>query len=137
MSTAVETFRVKPLGCTRVVDADTVIVLAAEVELGGTLLFIFRASSRGFEAAVAVLAPLPGLGSRLITGMAALETVGRGAAKRLLRVVVELVEEVGWVEVVAGGEADFSGSGAGVSRTFWILLMAAFFSSSRSFTVIV
>lgn len=95
MSTVVETFRVKPLGCTGVVDADTVIVLAAEVELAGKLLFIFRASNRGFEAVVAVLALLPGLGSRLITGMAALETVGRGAAKRLLRVVVELVEEVG------------------------------------------
>lgn len=76
----------------------------------------------------------------MMTGMAGLEeAVGRGAARRLLRVVVvvELAEEAGWVEVVAGGETDFSGSGAGVSRTFWILLMAAFFSSSRSFTVMV
>lgn len=87
-----------------------------------------------------MLTLLPGLGSRLMTGMAGLEeAVGRGAARRLLRVVVvvELAEEAGWVEVVAGGETDFSGSGAGVSRTFWILLMAAFFSSSRSFTVMV
>lgn len=119
------------------VDADTVTVLAADVELAGTLIFIFRASSSGLEAAGAVLTLLPGLGSRLMTGMAELETVCRGAARRLLRVVVELVEEAGWVEVMAGGETNFSGSGAGVSRTFWILLMAAFFSSSRSFTVIV
>lgn len=121
------------------VDADTVAVLAAGVELAGVTVFIFRASSSGLEAAGAVLTLLPGLGSRLMTGMAALEAVGKGAARRLLRVVVvvELVEEAGWVEVVAGGDADFSGSGAGVSRTFWILLMAAFFSSSRSFTVIV
>lgn len=91
-----------------------VVVLAADVELAGVLLFIFRASSSGLEAAGAVLTLLPGLGSRLMTGMAELETVGRGAARRLLRVVVvvELVEEAGWVEVVAGGETDFSGSGA-------------------------
>lgn len=78
------------------------------------MLFIFRASSSGLEAAGAVLAPLPGLGSRLMTGMADLEVVGRGAARRLLRVVVvvELVEERGWEEAVADGEADFSGSGA-------------------------
>lgn len=88
-----------------------VVVLAADVELAGVLLFIFRASSSGLEAAGAVL---PGLGSRLMTGITELETVGRGAARRLLRVVVvvELVEEAGWVEVVAGGETDFSGSGA-------------------------
>lgn len=74
-----------------------VIVLAADVELAGMLLFIFRASSSGLEAAGAVLAPLLGLGSRLMTGMAELEVMGRGAAKRLLRVVVvvRLVEEGG------------------------------------------
>lgn len=120
------------------VDADTAVVLAADVELAGMMLFIFRASSSGLEAAGAVLTLLPGLGSRLMTGMAELEAVGRGAARRLLRVVVvELVEEAGWVEVVVGRETGSSGSGAGVSRTFWILLMAAFFSSSRSFTVMV
>lgn len=110
-------------------DADTAVVLAAGVVLEGMMLFIFRASSRGLEAAGAELMLLTGLGSRLITGMVELEEVGRGAARRLLRVVVlaELVEEEGsWVEVavavvvvaVAGGGADFSGSGAGVSRTF-------------------
>lgn len=121
-------------------DADTVVVLAADVELAGMMIFIFRASSSGLEATGAVLTLMPGLGSRLMTGTAELEaTVGRGAARRLLRVVavVELVERAGWVEVVAGGEMDFSGSGAGVSRTFWILLSAAFFSSSRSFAVMV
>lgn len=113
------------------------------MELAGVLLlFIFRASSSGLEAADAVLTLLPGLGSRLMTGMAELEAVGRGAARRLLRVVVvvggaEVVDKAGWVEVEAGGETDFSGSGAGVSRTFWILLMAALFSSSRSFAVMV
>lgn len=121
------------------VDADTVVVLAAGVELAEMLLFIFRASCSGFVVAAVVLMLLLGLGSRLMTGMAELEALGRGAARRLLRVkaVVELAEEGGWVEVVVGGETDFSGSGAGVSRTFWILLMPAFFSSSRSFTVIV
>lgn len=117
-------------------------MLAADVELAGLLLlFIFRASSSGLGAADAVLTLLPGLGSRLMTGMAELEAVGRGAARRLLRVVVvggaEVVDKAGWVEVEAGGETDFSGSGAGVSRTFWILLMAALFSSSRSFAVMV
>lgn len=141
MTTAVETFRVKPLGCTAVVDSDTVVVLAAVVETAGEVIFIFRASSSGLGAAGAVLTLLLlGLGSRLMTGMAGLEAVGRGAARRLLRVVVEveMVEEAGWADVVVtAGETDFSGSGAGVSRAFWILLRAAFFSSSRSFTVIV
>lgn len=79
------------------------------------LLFIFRASSSGLEAADAALTMLPGLGSRLMTGMAELEAMGRGAARRLLRVVVvgaEVVDKAGWVEVEAGGETDFSGSGA-------------------------
>lgn len=90
-----------------------VVVLAADVELAGPLLFIFRASSSGLEAG-AVLTLLPGPGSRFMTGMAELEVASRGAARRLLRVVVvvELVEEAGWVEVAAGGETDFSGSGA-------------------------
>lgn len=94
-----------------------VTVLAADVELAGEAAFIFRASRSGLEAAGAALPtllPLPGLGSRLMTGMAELEAVGRGAARRLLRVVVvvEMVEEAGWVEVVAGGETGFSCSGA-------------------------
>lgn len=127
---------VKPFGCTGVVDADTVVVLAAELELAGMLIFIFRASSSGLEDAGAMPTLLPGLGSRLMTGMAGVDTVGRGAARRLLRVVV-LVEKASGVAVVAGGETAFSGSGTGISRTFWILLSAAFFSSSRSFTVIV
>lgn len=114
-------------------------MLAADVELPGMLIFIFRASSSGLEAMGAVLTLLLGLGSRLMTGIAELETVGRGDARRLLSVavVVEPVEKVAWVEVVAGEETGFSGSRAGVSRTFWILLMPALFSSSRSFAVIV
>lgn len=137
------------LGGAGVVDTETVATLAEEAEaaeLAGEVIFIFRASSRGLEAAaeLLLLLLLPGLGSRLITGMVELEVLGRGAARRLLRVVVVVVvEEVeeeaaaAWVEVMAGGETDFSGSAAGVSRTFWILLMPAFFSSSRSFTVTV
>ena len=71
-------------------------MFAADVELAGVLIFILRASSRGLEAGGAVLTTLLGLGSRLMTGMAELEAVGRGAARRLLRVVmVELVEEAG------------------------------------------
>lgn len=119
-------------------DVDTVAAAAAGVELAETLLFIFRASSSGLEAAGTVLTLVLGLGSRLMTGMVELEVdVGRGAARRLLRVGVEVVEAGGWVDAVAGGGTVFSGSGAGVSRTFWILLMAAFFSSSRSFAVMV
>lgn len=64
-----------------------VVVLAADVALDGILIFIFRASSSGLEVAGVVLALLIGLGSRLMTGMAELEAVGRGAASRLLRVV--------------------------------------------------
>lgn len=120
-------FRVKLLGCTGVVDASPVVEVAAGVELSGAgVLLFFRASSSGLgaaagvEAAGAVVTLELGLGSRLMTGMAELEEVGRGAARRLLRVVVlvELVEEVSSAEVVVGGGADFSGSGAGVSRTF-------------------
>lgn len=95
-----------------------VVVLAADVALTGMLLFIFRASKSGLEAACAVLTLLPGVGSRLMTGIAALEVLGRGAARRLLRVVVavgvavvELVEERSWEEEMAGRETDFSGSG--------------------------
>lgn len=88
-------------------------VPAADVEVAEGLIFIFRASSSGLEAGGAIFLLLPGLGSRLMTGMAELEAVGKGAAKRLLKVlVVELVEEGGWVEVVVGGEGVFSGSGA-------------------------
>ncbi len=95
-----------------------VVVLAADVEQIEMLLLIFSASCSGLEAAGAVLTLMTGLGSRLMTGMAELEAVGRGAARgaarRELRVVVEaeLAEEGGWVEVEAGGETDFSGSGA-------------------------
>lgn len=128
------------------VDADAVVAMAAELA-GGVLIFILRASSSGLGAADEAL-PLAGLGSRLMTGMEEVEVLGRGAARRLLRVVEEemaveveaaAVEEgaATSVDVVAGGGTDFSGSGTGVSRTFWILLMPAFFSSSRSFTVMV
>lgn len=94
------------------------IVLVADVVLAGVLIFIFRASSSGLDAADVVLTLLPGLGSRLITGMTPLDDVGRGVARRLLRVVVvevEMVEEdegAGWVDMVARGAAGFSGSGA-------------------------
>lgn len=87
-----------------------VVVLTAGVELTGTLLFIFKASSSGFEAADAVTALLLGLGSRLMTGM--VEVVGRGAARRLLRVVVEALEEGGGLEAaMSGEETAFSNSG--------------------------
>lgn len=87
------------------------VVLAADVEVAEVFVFVFRASSSGLEAAGAILVLLPGAGSRLMTGMAGLEAMGRGAAKRLLRVVVvQLVVEAGWVEVVAGRV--FSCSGA-------------------------
>lgn len=86
-------------------------MLAPDVEVAEVFIFILRASSSGLEAAGAILVLLPRLGSRLMTGMAELEAVGRGAARRLLRVVVvELVEEVGWVEVVIW--RGFAGSGA-------------------------
>lgn len=89
--------------------------MAAGVELTGAgLLLFFRASSNGLGAAGAEVTLLLGLGSRLMTGMEELEAMGRGAARRLLRVVVlvELVEEAGLVEVVGVGVMDFSGSGA-------------------------
>lgn len=112
-------------------------MLTVDVELTGELLFIFRASSSGEEAAGAVPTLVAGLGSRLMTGMATVEVVGNGAVRRLLRMVavVELEDEERWER--AGSGEGFSGSGAGVSSIFWILLKAAFFSSSRSFTVMV
>lgn len=121
------------------VDTDTELALVADVGEGA--LAFFKASSSGLGAAGTVPALLTGLGSRLMTGVAELD-VGKGAARRLLKVVVEVVavepaEGAGRVEVVAEGETVFSGSGAGVSRTFCILLIAAFFSSSRSLTVTV
>lgn len=89
-----------------------VVVLTAGVALTGTLLFIFKASSSGFEAADAVTAPLLGLGSRLMTGMAEVDAVGRGAARRLLRVVVEALVEGGGLEAaMSGEETAFSDSG--------------------------
>lgn len=71
--------------------------LAADMELAGIFVFIFRASRSGLEVLEAVLTPLTGLESRLITRVAELDGVGKGAARRLLRVVVvvELVEEAG------------------------------------------
>lgn len=92
------------------------VVVAAAVELPGALL-LFRASSRGLGAAGVVLTLLPGLGSRLMTATAELEVLGRGAARRLDRVVVEeaavkLLVEADTVEVVTGEETGFSGSGA-------------------------
>lgn len=112
-------------------------MVATDVELAEGLLFIFRASSSGLEAGGSVLTLVAGLESTLMTGMAGLEVVCRGAPSRLLRVVVELTVKDSWEEVVAGEETGFSGSGAGSSRNFWILLKAAFFSWSRSFTVMV
>lgn len=88
-------------------------MLAAGVEVAETPVFIFRASSSGLGAGGALLLLLPGLGSRLMTGMTEVVSVGKGAAKRLLKVVVvELVKQVGWLEVVAWEEGVFSGSGA-------------------------
>lgn len=106
--------------------ADTGAALAADA----TLLFIFRDSNSGLDGADVVAALAVGLGSRLMTGTPEVEALDRGAVRRLLRVVVEVVEEDS-LEAEAGG-ATFTGGGAGVSRTFWILLMAALFSSSRS-----
>lgn len=93
-----------------------VVVLTVDVELLGGLLVIFRASSSGLEAAGAVLTLVAGLGSRLMTGMAAVEVVGNGAARRLLRmvVVVELEEEERWERAASGG--GFSGSGAEILK---------------------
>lgn len=58
----------------------------AGVELTETLLF--SASSSGLEAVDGATVALLGLGSRLMTGMVELDVVGRGAARRLLSVVV-------------------------------------------------
>lgn len=87
-------------------------MLTVDVELIGELLFIFRASSSGVEAAGAVPTLVAGLGSRLMTGMVAVEVVGNGAVRRLLRmvVVVELEDEERWER--AGSGEGFSGSGA-------------------------
>lgn len=120
------------------------VVLAAGVELAGVLLFIFRASNSGLEAAGAVLTLLPGLGSRLMTGIAALEAVGRGAARRLFRVVVvveevvlgaDVVDKAGWVEVEAEGETDFSGSGAKAGKKKKKTIGKVFFKNKGSPTV--
>lgn len=90
-----------------------VVELTVDGELIGVPLFIFRTSSSGLEAAGDVATLLTGLGFRLMTGMAAAEVVGNGAASRLLRmvVVVELVEGH-WERAVSERETDFSGSGA-------------------------
>lgn len=91
-----------------------VAVLTVDVELRGEPLFIFSTSSNEVEAAGAVPTLGAGLGSRLMTGMAAVEAVGSGAVRRLLRmvVVVELEEEERWES--AGSGEGFSGSGAGM-----------------------
>lgn len=91
------------------VPVPAVVVAAAGVELTGTLLFIFSASSSGLEAADGATGALLGLGSRLMTGMVELlDVVGRGAARRLLRGVVG-----GGLEAAVSGEgAVFSGSGS-------------------------
>lgn len=95
--------------------------LNADVEVAAVLIFIFRASRSGFgdaaaaAAVVDVLTLLLGLGSRLMTGMVVVvDDVGKGAARRLLRVgvVVEIVEEGAGVEVGIVAAAGFSGSGA-------------------------
>ena len=72
-----------------------VVVLGADMELAGVLVFIFRASRSGLEVLGAVLTLLPGLESKLITGMEEVDVVGKGVARRLLKVVVkvELVED--------------------------------------------
>lgn len=73
-----------------------VVALAAEVVSAGALVFILRVSSSELVTAGAVVTLLPRLGSRLITGTAELDAVGRGAVRRLIRVVVvELVERAG------------------------------------------
>lgn len=94
-----------------------VVELTVDGELIGVLLFIFRTSSSGLEAAGDVVTLLTGLGFRLMTGMAAADVVGNGAASRLLRmvVVVKLVEGH-WERVVSDGETDFSGTGAGKKK---------------------
>lgn len=94
--------------------------LTVDGELIGGLLFIFRTSSSEGEAVGAVATLVTGLGSRLMTGMAAAEVVGNGAASRLLKIVV--VVELGegrWERVVSGGETDFSGSDAGKKNKNW------------------
>lgn len=94
------------------------VVLVADGEMAEVFVFALRASSSGLEAAGVIPVLLPGLGSRLMTGMAGLEAVGRGAANRLLRVVVvELLEEMAWVEVVVGRIFSCSGAKQGqISR---------------------
>lgn len=90
------------------VTVPAVVVAAAGVELTGMLVFIFSASSSGLEAADGATVALLGLGSKLMTGMVELDVVGRGAARRLLRVVVG-----GGLETAMSGEgAVFSGSGS-------------------------
>lgn len=85
-----------------------VVVEVAEVALTDTLLFIFSTSSSGFEALDGAIVALLGLGSRLMTGIVALDVVGRGAARRLLRVVVGGGLETG----MSGEGAAFSDSGS-------------------------
>lgn len=81
-----DVFRVKVGAGAGVADTDAVVVFAADAELAGTLIFILRASSRVLGAELLLL--VTGQGSRLMTGLAEVD-VGRGAARRLLRVTVE------------------------------------------------
>lgn len=99
--------------------------------MGEGALAFFKASSSGLGAAGTVPALLTGLGSRLMTGVAELD-VGKGAARRLLKVVVEVVavepaEGAGRVEVVAEGETVFSGSGAKRNKRVTDMLGLMFF----------
>lgn len=125
--TSVNTVSCKLPGCFSVVDAGAIVVEAvAGVELTGRILFIFSAARSGLEAADGATVALLGLGSRLMTGIVELDAVGRGAARRLLSVVVGGALEA----AMFGVGAVFSDSGSGVSSIFCILLIAAFFSSS-------
>lgn len=83
-----------------------VVVEVAGVELTETLFF--SASSSGLEAVDGATVALLGLASRLMTGMVELVVLGRGAARRLLRVVVG-----GGLETAMSEEgAAFSDSGS-------------------------
>lgn len=88
-------------------------MLTVDVELIEKLLFIFSASSSGEEAAGAVPTLVAGLGSRLMTGMVAVELVN-GAVRRLLRMVVVVELEECWERAASGG--GFSGSAAEILK---------------------
>ena len=102
---------------------EAVVEAAVEAALAAAFpLIIFRDSSRGLEAgagaavvAGVVLPVVTGAGSRLMTGIGAAgaDSVGSGAARRLLSVGVVLVDEESWARALTAGAGDgFSGSGA-------------------------